>query len=410
MEAAMKYPLATGSWDDREREAILRVIDSDRFTMGTVVAEFEQQFADFFGARHAVMSNSGSSANLLAVAATLYRSQNALQPGDEVIVPAVSWGTTYFPLQQHGLKLKFVDVSPTDFNLNVDQVEMAIGPNTKAIFAVNLLGVPCDFTRLTAICDEHDLLLLEDNCESMGAQLHDKQCGTFGLAGTYSTFFSHHICTIEGGMTLTDDEELCQIMRSLRSHGWTREPLPPHLTPIADSTSSDFHNLFQFVLPGYNVRPNEIFAALGQEQLKKLPSIVKGRQANHDHLVARFAEFEKRNPGLLRIQSPQTSGTSASWFGFAFVLSEYCAASRDAVVAALKANDIECRPIVAGNFTRNPVMRYLDSSIHGSLDVADSLHDRGFFVGNSHCDLSSSIDHLLDVLEFALTVSRREAA
>ncbi|MGZ0171250.1 MAG: aminotransferase class I/II-fold pyridoxal phosphate-dependent enzyme [Planctomycetales bacterium] len=146
----MRYPLATGSWDDREREAILRVIDSDRFTMGSVIAEFEQQFAEFFGTRHAVMSNPGSSANLLAVAATLYQSQNSLQPGDEVIVPVVSWGTTYFPLQQHGLKLKFVDVSPIDFNLNLDQVETAIGPNTKAVFAVNLLGVPCDFTHLTA--------------------------------------------------------------------------------------------------------------------------------------------------------------------------------------------------------------------------------------------------------------------
>src|SRR3954453_21229888 len=199
------FPLATSSWDEAELAALQNVIASGRFTMGPLVAEFERLCAAAFGSGHAVMVNSGSSANLLAVAAAVLDPRNDLQPGDEVIVPAVSWATTFYPVHQYGLRLKFVDIDLDTLNLDLEQVEAAIGPRTKAVFAVNLLGNPLDYTRLQQIADAHGLLVLEDNCESLGATLGGRSAVTFGAMGTLSSFFSHHISTMEGGVVLTDD-------------------------------------------------------------------------------------------------------------------------------------------------------------------------------------------------------------
>ena len=164
-----RFPLAVPTWGDEELDAMHRVIDSGIFTMGENVAEFESQFAEYVGARHCVMVNSGSSANLLMVAALFYRASQPLKRGDEVIVPAVSWGTTYFPLQQYGLKLRFVDINLETLNYDLDQLEQAITPNTRLIMAVNLLGNSNDFRRINAIIGGRDIILIEDNCESMGA-------------------------------------------------------------------------------------------------------------------------------------------------------------------------------------------------------------------------------------------------
>ena len=172
-------PLATSTWDEQEYQAIQRVISSDRFTMGSEVKSFEEEFASYFGSKFCVMSNSGSSANLLAISSLIHSKRHNIQPGDEVIVPAVSWSTTYYPLHQNGLKMKFVDINPETLNLDLDQVESAISENTKMVFAVNLLGNPIDFGRLLSICEENSLILVEDNCESMGAKFDNKFAGTF---------------------------------------------------------------------------------------------------------------------------------------------------------------------------------------------------------------------------------------
>jgi CDP-6-deoxy-D-xylo-4-hexulose-3-dehydrase len=213
------FPLATSSWDDAEHDAMQRVIASGRFTMGPLVAQFERDFAAQFGSAHAVMVNSGSSANLVAIAAAVLNPEIDLNPGDEVLVPAVSWATTYYPLHQYGLKLRFVDIDIDTLNMDLDLAEQAITERTKAVFAVNLLGNPNDFDRLQKLCDDHGLLLLEDNCESLGATFNGRAAGTFGAMGTFSTFYSHHIATMEGGVVLTDDERLYQMLVSLRAHG-----------------------------------------------------------------------------------------------------------------------------------------------------------------------------------------------
>ncbi|WP_434428996.1 DegT/DnrJ/EryC1/StrS family aminotransferase [Aeromonas veronii] len=218
----MKYSLASTTWDHAEYSALQRVIDSEMFTMGKEVAAFELDFAAFIGSKFAVMVNSGSSANLAMIAALMFRKEGGIKRGDEVIVPAVSWSTTYHPLQQYGLKLKFVDIDRDTLNFDLEQLAEAITENTRVILAVNLLGNPNDFNKINGLIKNKNILLLEDNCESLGATYCGKQAGTFGLMGTYSSFFSHHISTMEGGLVVTDDEELYHILLCVRAHGWTR--------------------------------------------------------------------------------------------------------------------------------------------------------------------------------------------
>ncbi len=357
--------------------------------MGPAVKQFESEFAAHFGAKHAVMVNSGSSANLIAIAAAVIDPELDLSPGDEVIVPAVSWATTYYPLSQYGLTLKFVDIDIDTLNMDLDEVEKAIGPRTKAVLAVSLLGNPVDFIRLAELCERHSLLLIEDNCESMGATLDGKATGTFGVMGTFSSFFSHHISTMEGGIILTDNEYLYQAMVSMRAHGWTRELADDNL--VHPKTGDAFDDLFRFVLPGYNVRPVEMSGALGTEQLKKLPAIVAGRRANAEAFVA---EFSGRDD--VRLQSE--TGES-SWFGFSFILEGRLAGRRRDVVAAFGKAGIECRPIVTGNFTRNPVLEHLDYVPLGPLPNADKLHVDGLFVGNHHYPIREQLAFLQEALD-----------
>ncbi|MEN0083801.1 MAG: aminotransferase class I/II-fold pyridoxal phosphate-dependent enzyme [Leifsonia sp.] len=382
------FPLATSTWDDAEYAAMHRVIESGRFTMGPLVAEFERRFADAFGSRYGVMVNSGSSANLLAVAAAVLDPETDLNPGDEVIVPAVSWATTYYPLTQYGLRLRFVDIDLDTLNLDLDQLEAAIGPKTKGVFAVNLLGNPLDFARLREIADRHGLVVLEDNCESLGARADGRAAGTAGVMGTFSAFFSHHISTMEGGMILTESERLAQTLRSLRAHGWTRDL--PEKNFVHDKTGDAFEDLFRFVLPGYNVRPLEMSGALGIEQLKKVPSLIAGRRENAAYFVEKFRD-------LPSIRTQRETGES-SWFGFSMILEGDLAGRRPEVVDALRAAGVESRPIVAGNFTKNPVMRYLDAIVPDALPAADKVDVDGLFVGNHHYPVHEGIDLVHDTI------------
>lgn len=385
-----RYALATQSWGDEEVAALHRVIASGQYSMGAEVVAFEQEFAAFTGSPHAVMVNSGSSANLLMVAATAFRkSGRRLQRGDEVLVPAVSWSTTYYPLSQYGLVLRFVDIDPDTLNFDLDALAAAVTPRTVAIMAVNLLGNPNDYRVVQALADRHGLVLLEDNCESLGASLDGRQAGTFGLAGSFSFFFSHHMSTMEGGMVVTGDQELYELMLSLRAHGWTRN-LPDENLVTGRKDPDPFKESFSFVLPGYNLRPIEMEAAVGREQLRKLPGFLSSRRANADHFRARLA-------GDPRFRLQREVGES-SWFGFSLVLDPACGLTRDQVVAELTRHDIDCRPIVAGDFTQNRVLEHLEHAIPFPLEHARAIHERGLFVGNSHADLTDEIDHLADTL------------
>ena len=216
----MEYKLASSTWDHSEIEAINKVIESDMFSMGKEVSKYENDFSNYFGSKYAIMTSSGSTANLLMIAAMFMTKDESrrLKRGDEVIVPAVSWSTTYFPLQQYGLKVKFVDIDRDTLNINLDELKNAITDKTKLILVVNLLGNPNDFNAIKTLIGDKNITLLEDNCESLGATFCGKQAGTFGLMGTFSSFYSHHIATMEGGCILTDDEEMYHILLCIRAH------------------------------------------------------------------------------------------------------------------------------------------------------------------------------------------------
>ena len=384
-----KFPLATSSCDHDEYNAINRVVASDSFSMGLEVEQFEKSFAKYFGSRFAIMVNSGSSANLIMTAALMYTQQPGykLCPGAQIIVPAVSWSTTYYPLSQYGLHLKFVDIDRHTLNYNIEALSDAVDENTRAIMAVNLLGNPNDFEAINNIIDGKNIFIIEDNCESMGATFGKRYAGTFGVMGSFSCFFSHHISTMEGGVIVTDDEELYHIMLTLRAHGWTRN-LPKYNFVTGEKSDDMFDESFKFVLPGYNVRPLEMSGAIGQEQLKKLPSLIKGRQLNGSY----FKQKMEDHP-VFEIQ--QEIGCS-SWFGFSLVLRENSKISRPEAVSKLGELGFECRPIVSGNFAKNEVLKFFDYSIHGDLNNADYIDKHGLFVGNHHYSVEQSIDILCE--------------
>ena len=386
----MEYPLAVSSWDDAEIKAIHKVLDKGITTMGECVKEFEEQFALFMGSRYCVMVNSGSSANLLAIAALFYREGNTLKAGDEAIVPAVSWATTYYPLHQYGLKMKFVDIDLDTLNYDQDALSNAVTDDTKLIVAVNLLGNPNDFNRINMIIGSKDVLLIEDNCESMGAVFDGKQAGTFGLMGTFSSFFSHHISTMEGGMIVTDDEELYHILLSLRSHGWTRS-LPKENKVCGTKSDDPFKEWFRFVLPGYNVRPIEMMGAIGIEQLKKLPDFVRVRRENAEY----FHKIFGNNPDFIL----QKEIGFSSWFGFSLIVREGTGLDREKVVDTLIRSGISSRPINAGNFAEQEVLKWFDYELFGEMKNASYLGRNGFFVGNHHFCIKDEIDYLRDVLK-----------
>ena len=342
-EPQIKHPLAVNTWGTSEPFAGWNVLASGQTTMGPLVAEFERQFAAYIGTKYAVMVNSGSSANLLMVAAYTLRYGKGT-----VIVPAVSWATSYSPFQQYGWHLVFADI---DDSLCIDPARAKDAAlwsrKPPVLLAVNLLGNACDFRRLYPAFDPSRIL--EDNCEALGAEYEGRKTGSLGVMGTHSFFFSHHMSTMEGGMITTNDRTFYDMLLMLRSHGETRRL-------AADNSFGITPKPFDFYLPGYNVRPMEIQGAIGLAQLEKLPEMFRIRREN-----------AKTCP----LPLPREVGNS-SWFAFATKATPALAAK------------CETRPVVAGNFTRSSSLKWYDYEIQGSLPMANQVHDEWCYIGNSH--------------------------
>lgn len=386
----MRFELTSSTWGKEEEQAVLEVMKSGMYTMGEKVREFEDKFAKYFGMKYAVMVNSGSSANLIAVASLFYKKENPLKRGDEVIAPCISWSTTFHPLYQYGLKLKFVDIDLHTLNYDVEELKKAVTENTKMIVAVSILGNSCQFDEIMKLCEKNNIILFEDNCESMGAKFNGRYTGTFGLVNTFSTFFSHHISTMEGGIVLTNDKEIYNILKSLRNHGWTRGQ--DEDSSIFQRKEDDFFEAYRFILPGYNLRPGEIHGAIGIRQLDKLEGFIKTRRENARHFVKLFQNDE-------RFIIQKETGES-SWFCFTMILNPNSKIDRKSVLQKLKDANIEHRIITGGNILRHDVIKYYDYVITKSIN-ADIIHYNGFFVGNHPYDIRSKIDYLYETLRNA---------
>ena len=382
----MKYPLACDTWDNREVEAIQEVVKTGRYTMGPYVKKFEKEFCDYFKCNDAVMVNSGSSANLLMLATLALKHK---LKGD-IIVPAVSWSTTYYPLQQYGFKLNFVDIDKSTLNIDPSKIEKAITKDTCAIFAVNLLGNSCEYKKINEIAKKHNLMVIEDNCESLGAISDtDIYNGVVGHMGSYSFFFSHHLQTMEGGMIACKSKDDADFIRSLRAHGWCRD-LPDDNT-IYKKSGDTFVDSFTFITPGYSVRPLEMSGAIGSVQLKKWPEMREQRVKNAEYFKQKFED-------LPDVQLQEEVGNS-SWCGFSMIFNGNLSGRRAKIVEKFKENEIESRPIVAGNFMKNPVIKYLDYIDNKDYNVADYIHDNGLFIGNDVRDLKENIDMVYNIIK-----------
>lgn len=389
MPTTHRYNLASTTWNNAEIDAAAALAQAQTTSMGEAVFAFEKEFAAFVGAKHAVMVNSGSSANLLMTAALFFtRPEPRLKAHDEIVVPAISWPTTYYPLQQYGLRLKFVDVDMHTLNYDLEALAAAVSDKTRAIMVVNLLGNPNDFDAINAIIGNRDIILLEDNCESLGATYNGRFTGSIGLMGTYSFFFSHHISTMEGGMIVTNDDHLHDLLLCLRAHGWTRNLQKENTLCV--KSDNPFEESFRFLLPGYNVRPLEMEGAIGREQLKKLPGFLAARRKNAEQFLKLFAD----DPHFM----VQQGIGSPSWFGFSLVIRPGSPLKRNEVAAALLDNGVECRQIVSGNFAAKDVMRYFDYSVSGSLANAEYVDANGLFIGNDHVDHAEDLNRVRTIL------------
>lgn len=382
-----QFPLSSSTWGREELSAIEEVINSGQMTYGKRVQGFERSFAEYMGSRGAVMVNSGSSANLLAVA--VMREVKGLSADrNEIIVPAIGWATSYFPFNQLGYRMVVVDVNPHTLNIDIERVKEAVGPRTAGVLGIDVLGTASGSRDLRELADREGIFYIEDSCESMGAIASGQFAGTFGHIGTFSTYFSHHISTIEGGLLVSDDEEILNFAMSMRSHGWGREvslrslgvqeQIPPEALP------------FTFALPGFNFRPTEIQGALGEVQLEKLEGFIESRKANG-------AKFSEATQALSKFRF-QHHDEGSSWFAFAFWLGEEFSGVRGKLFQELHAAGIETRPVVGGAIHLQPVWNRLNARTEGSLDVSAEIHTNGLMVGNHHFNIGPQILELTRIL------------
>jgi len=384
--SAPRYRLAADTLGEAEIAAAKSVLDSGQLTMGAQVRAFETAFAQWVGSEHAVMVNSGSSANLLISDALLRGTSTSehLLPGDEVIVPGLSWPTTVWPLAQLGLVPVFVDVDPVTLAIDLDSAESVIGPRTRAMFLIHPLGRAVDLAKYRDFCDANRLQLIEDCCESLGAHSAGAHVGTVGMAGSFSFYFSHHISTVEGGMVITNDPSLADDIRGLRAHGWIRDRSDrdhwigahPELDPR-----------FLFATVGYNVRPTEIQAAMGVVQLERLDEMLLARETLARRVKVLLEPVEWLD--LIGAESLHVGPASVadrrarthSWMTLPMRVSRGSPVDRRALVEYFETGGVETRPLIAGNLARHPATAHVVHRTANDLADCDSLLRETLMIG-----------------------------
>ncbi len=362
---------------------------STHVTMGKKVKAFEREFSDAFGWRHGVMNNSGSSANLLAIAVLANPlTEDALKPGDEVIVPALSWSTTVWPLIQCGLIPVIVDIDPDTLNIDPNEIERAIGPKTRGVMPVHIYGNPCDMEALIEICQRKNLVLIEDCCEALGAYYDGSAVGTFGRVGTFSFYYSHHMTTLEGGICVTNDTGLAESMRILRAHGWIRET---ENKQVWLDKYPDVDERFLFVNVGYNLRATELQGAMGSVQLPKLAGFVDIRRKNAEWFRRELSQVEN----FFEFQAETPKGYH-SYFGFPMKVAIGAPFDVKALRENLEKNGIETRPIICGNIALQPAMALYEHRTVGNLAHATDVMNRGFSFGNHQAIDADARNYILE--------------
>jgi CDP-6-deoxy-D-xylo-4-hexulose-3-dehydrase len=372
-----KYSLLDDAFSKKDLTVGIKVILSKRITMSKITSIFEKNFAKFIGSKYAVMVNSGSSANLLAVfAACNPLRKNRFIPGDEAIIPAVLWSTSLWPLVQAGLKPVFVDIDPSTLNADIKLLISKINSRTKLIMAIHVLGNSTDIETLRKICVKKKIILIEDTCESLGSKFKNKNLGTFGDFGTYSFYYSHQITSGEGGMVTCNTLDDYKLLYSLRAHGWARGINALKSTKKIGNLNKDF----VFINSGFNLRPTDIAAAMAFNQFKRLKNLMKIRDDNRKKIINQLLNSSNWNQQFVFIKA--ASNVSPSWFGLPILISEKFVNCKNRFLKYLNQKGIETRPIISGNFMNQPCVKlYKLNENNEKFSNAQLIDDRGFFIG-----------------------------
>jgi dTDP-4-amino-4,6-dideoxygalactose transaminase len=374
-----RIPLNSSTFSDEEITAVLRVLKSLQVTMDGRCAEFERVFGEFMGRTEAVFVNSGSSANLLAFfalanfAAPELSNRRKFVPGSEVIVPAVSWSTTFWPIIQAGGVPVLVDSDPKTLQMRVGAIPAALSGKTVAICPVHVLGNAVAMDEVMHFAEENRLWVVEDTCEALGSKYRGRPAGCFGDLATFSFFFSHHITTIEGGMVVTSNSEMAELLRCMRAHGWIRDL--KRRKEIEDQYP-DIDGDYLFINMGFNLRPTEINAALGLVQLTKLERFNRRRNQIAASWNEAFRSLMER--GVFHCMT-NTKQADVACFGYPVVCRT--PTIRQTLKRHLREHGIETRPIVCGNIARQPAFSHIPHRVSGDLSGANHIMDCGLLWG-----------------------------
>ena len=359
-------------------------------TMGEKVKKFEKLFATYIGVKYALMVNSGSSANLLALSilSNPILKNKRIKENDEIITPAITWSTTVFPIINIHAKPVFVDVDPGTYNIDTKKIEKAITKKTKAILPVHLLGNPCKMNEIRKIAKKNNLYVIEDCCEALGAKIENKKVGSFGELSSFSFFISHHITTMEGGMLVTNNEEFYELGKSLRTHGWSRDLKN---RKNLEKKNSKIDSRFLFTNIGYNLRPTELQGGFGIHQIKKLNQFLAIRKSNAEFWRKGLSKFSE----LIELTHIEPNHSHANML-FAIKVKKNNYFKKNDLVKYLEKNGIETRPVMAGNFVMQPVTKIIKFKVSGKLNNSTDVMQNSFLIGNHQNIDSNSRKHVLE--------------
>ncbi|MBK5296206.1 MAG: lipopolysaccharide biosynthesis protein RfbH [Vicinamibacteria bacterium] len=362
---------------------------------------FEGAFADYLGVSHALLVNSGSSANLVALTALTSPKlgDRRLRPGDEVVTVAAGFPTTVAPILQNNLVPVFVDINLGDYTAKPDQLRKAIGPKTRAIMMAHTLGVPFDLDLVAELAARHDLWVVEDNCDALGSRYRGRLTGTFGHLATSSFYPAHHITMGEGGAVVTNDDALARIARSIRD--WGRDcycaggennTCGTRFSQQFGTLPRGFDHKYVYSHLGYNLKVTDMQAAIGCAQLQKLDGFIARRKANFNRLLEILRPYADR----LLLPSP-TAHSDPSWFGFVITVRDGAGFTRDDLVRFLEGHRVETRSLFAGNLLRHPAFQDIPHRLVGPLTNSDTVTTSTFFVGVYPGLDQAQLDHVADV-------------
>ena len=368
------YPLIENPFSDEDINKAIKVIKSKQLTLSKNTFKFEKNFTNKINTKFSLMVNSGSSANLLAFQCLInpYRKKRLLS-NSEVIIPSLCWSTSLWPIIQSNLKPVFVDINKDTLNIDIEDLEKKITNKTKAIMLVHVLGNCCDMDRLMKIKKKYNLVLIEDTCESLGTKYNDKYLGTFGEFSSFSFYTSHQISAGEGGMICCKDKKDYEIIKSLRSHGWSRG------TSFENKykNSKTLNKKFIFFNSGFNLRPTEVSAAIGFNQFKRLEKMKKSRNLNRKKIINAFKNSKILNKSINFFQPNKK--VKPSWFGLPIRFNSKTKLNE--VLLKLEQSGIETRPIISGNFTKQPAAKIYKLVNNIKFKNTDEIYNSSFFIG-----------------------------